>query len=511
LRREVASNGYVQVPGASAINLTGAQTISFWIKTSNSSGIAIGEGDWSQFPQPFWKLHHDTFYFKTTAGSNLQPSMPVSTDNNWHFYVAQFSPGNWAKTYKDGVLVSTYTTSDTTLSGSSVPLYLGKGGESSSNFTGYIDDVAIFSRILTAAEISGLYGGGSPTANTVSVTVSGYNGSISCLLNGGSITAPVTLSNEPAGSYTLACTPPSGYTLNSITPSATQTLTSGGTVGFTVSLTSTITAGTVTVLTTMNGQSYTGAVVCGFSNSPSNLAVNYVPFSQSSMPVGTYNLNCAAGPPNSQLQSFSPSSSLTLAAGGSITFTVVYTSAAVTVYSNPLPQPSGSWTWNLSAWQSSGSSWVIQPVLTFAGINYTYSHPEQYVLALQQIQSWGATGPLAQYISQFQAVLPYWPPYVVVPSPTSAPTVGGIYTPTQPLNNVFFSGNVSGAGFVSGSTTVYFCIYNTTTSYLQPAAGVAVNSSISLSVYNVLLTGGPWQVKVVTPYGTGIGPVFYVQ
>jgi hypothetical protein len=211
------------------------------------------------------------------------------------------------------------------------------------------------------------------------------------------------------------------------------------------------------------------------------------------------------------LQSFSPSSSQTLTAGGTITFTAIYVWATVTVYSNPLPVPSGSWTWSLSGWSSSGSSWITQPVLTVAGVNYTYNHPEQYILALQQMQSWGATGPLALMISQLQNVLSSWPPYVVVPSPTSAPTVGGIYTPTQPLSDVLFSGNVSGTGFVPGNTTVYFCVYNTATCYLQPAAGVTVNSSISLSVYNVYLTGGAWQVKVVTPYGTGIGPVFYVQ
>jgi hypothetical protein len=352
-----------------------------------------------------------------------------------------------------------------------------------------------------------------PTTGTVGVTVSGYNGSISCALNGAGISAPATLSNKPAGSYALSCTAPTGYTISSITPSATQTLSGGGAVNFAVNLTATPATGSIAVLATMNGQPYSGAMACGFLNSPSNIMVNAVPFGQSNLPIGTYNLNCAGGPPNSQLQSFSPSSSQNLTAGGAITFTAVYTWAAVTVYSNPLPSPgSGSWTWSISAWSSSATGiWITQPVLAFAGVNYTYSHPEQYVLALQQIQNWGATGPIALMISQLQSALPYWPPYTIVPSAYSPPTISSYYWNNTPQNRVLFSGNFTGTGFVSGNSTVYFCVYNTTTCWQQPPVGVAVNSSISLSVYNVNLTSGLWQAQVTTPNGTALGPVFTVQ
>lgn len=384
-----------------------------------------------------------------------------------------------------------------------------------------------------------VYDSGNPTVQTksaaCSVQVNPSPVTASCLVNGSN--TPITVNSGTQLNYAISASggkSPYHYSWNGVSGAGDTSVTSVTPAGYasisvsalvkdsstpvtsTTATCPTVTinppsTGTVAVVATMNGQAYSGAMACGFLNSPSNFAVNSVPFSQSNLPLGTYNLNCAGGPPNSALQSFSPSASQTLTAGGTITFTAIYVWATVTVYSNPLPVPSGSWTWYLSGWSSSGSSWITQPVLTVAGVNYTYNHPEQYILALQQIQSWGATGSFALMISQLQNVLSSWPPYVVVPSPTSAPTVGGIYTPTQPLSDVFFSGNVSGTGFVPGNTTVYFCVYNTTTCYLQPAAGVTVNSSISLSVYNVYLTGGAWQVKVVTPYGTGIGPVFYVQ
>ena len=79
-----------------------------------------------------------------------------------------------------------------------------------------------------------------PTTGTVGVTVSGYSGTISCNLNSTGITAPTTLSAQPAGSYSLACTAPSGYTITGIAPSSTQTLSAGATVNFAVGLKSTV-------------------------------------------------------------------------------------------------------------------------------------------------------------------------------------------------------------------------------------------------------------------------------
>lgn len=345
-----------------------------------------------------------------------------------------------------------------------------------------------------------------PPNSTISQTVTGLPSGVTASSSSQTVSGSgtVTLSSN----YTVS----SGAQPGNYSPIATVSV-----AGIVKTLTASlqITAppqGTINVLATMNGQPYSGAVACGFLNSPSNILVNAVPFSQSNLPLGAYSLNCAGGPPNSQLQSFSPSSSQTLTAGATITFTAAYVWAPVTVYSNPLPSPgSGSWTWDLSAWTASGNgTWITQPVLNFAGANYAYSHPEQYVLALQQIMSLGATGPLSLFISQFQAILPSWPPYVIVSSPTSAPTVTGYFWNNTPQNRVLFSGNISGTGFVSGNSAVYFCVSNTTTCYQQPAVGVVVNSPISLSVYNVNLTSGSWQVMVVTPYGNGIGPAFVI-
>ena len=76
-----------------------------------------------------------------------------------------------------------------------------------------------------------------------------------------------------------------------------------------------VSTGTVRVIVTMNGAAFSGTVACGFLNSASNVQINSVPFVQSSLPPGAYNLSCAAGPPKSQLQSISPGANQTLTSG----------------------------------------------------------------------------------------------------------------------------------------------------------------------------------------------------
>jgi hypothetical protein len=84
-----------------------------------------------------------------------------------------------------------------------------------------------------------------PGTIQVNATLNGatWSGSVSYRLTGpqtiDGTTVPATFSNRPTGSYTLNYQSggPSGATLTSITPSATQTLNSGGTITFTLNFT----------------------------------------------------------------------------------------------------------------------------------------------------------------------------------------------------------------------------------------------------------------------------------
>jgi hypothetical protein len=84
---------------------------------------------------------------------------------------------------------------------------------------------------------------------------------------------------------------------------------------------------------------------------------------------------------------------------------------------------------------------------------------------------------------------------------TGGPTITGYSWSTPPIANQSFNGTITGTGFISGSTQVWFCLNGTNTCYQQPIAGVTVNSPTSLSVVNVKLGGGSWQFYVQTTAG----------
>ncbi len=71
---------------------------------------------------------------------------------------------------------------------------------------------------------------------TVVIITNGTVPSVNCKLNGISVNGPGVFGNQTIGSKTLSCTPPSGFTLDSITPSETQTLVANGEITFKVSL-----------------------------------------------------------------------------------------------------------------------------------------------------------------------------------------------------------------------------------------------------------------------------------
>src|SRR5207248_6383810 len=100
-------------------------------------------------------------------------------------------------------------------------------------------------------------------------------------------------------------------------------------------------------------------------------------------------------------------------------------------------------------------------------------------------------------------------PFTVLSSPS--PTISGYSWSTAPTANQFFGGTVTGTGFITG-VRVFFCVNGTSTCYEHPSAGIAVNSSTSLSVINVNLSSGSWQFYVLTSGGQSAkSGVFTVQ
>ncbi|MCX8524200.1 T9SS type A sorting domain-containing protein [Chryseobacterium formosus] len=139
----------------------GTYSISFWMKkTGNSEGVAMMSGS-NTSGNFIWLLQCDAT--KTIFGTNKQGESwtwangPNYSTTAWEHFVAVYN-NQTMQLYKNGTLVSTSTNTYTGSTSAAMPFYIGRaigGGYIAAS----IDDVGIWSRVLTATEISQLYNG----------------------------------------------------------------------------------------------------------------------------------------------------------------------------------------------------------------------------------------------------------------------------------------------------------------------------------------------------------------
>lgn len=115
--------------------------------------------------------------------------------------------------------------------------------------------------------------------------------------------------------------------------------------------------GTITVKATLDGASWTGGVNYNISG-PQNYSSSSVVHSFSNVPTGSYTIGYSSGgPAGATLSDISPSSSQTLSAGGTITFTLNFETGAVAAIRVNAILDGDSWTGN---------------------VNYTITGPQEY-------------------------------------------------------------------------------------------------------------------------------------
>ncbi|MDF2932184.1 MAG: hypothetical protein K0R36_1515 [Chryseobacterium sp.] len=134
-------------------------SISFWMKkTGNTEGVAMMSGS-NTSGNFIWLLQCDTT--KTIFGTNKQGESwtwangPSYSTTAWEHFVAVYNMQTM-QLYKNGALVATSTNAYTNSTSTAMPFYIGRaiGG---GNIAASIDDVGIWSRVLTTTEISQLY------------------------------------------------------------------------------------------------------------------------------------------------------------------------------------------------------------------------------------------------------------------------------------------------------------------------------------------------------------------
>jgi hypothetical protein len=154
---------YIRIPNSSSLSLGYSDfTVSTWIKTT-SSGSAIIYSDDSDDFRPGFELSHigsgAVYEFSpTTNGNTLGLGKVPMNDGKWHQLILTCDRDGRSKIYVDGML-DVDQASDLTLASisNSVDSRIGMNPTGGGGFVGLIDEVRIYNRALSAAEVGQLY------------------------------------------------------------------------------------------------------------------------------------------------------------------------------------------------------------------------------------------------------------------------------------------------------------------------------------------------------------------
>jgi hypothetical protein len=172
---------YITVPNAASLNPTTQLTMSFWIRvdafTNTWSGIIHKGGFAGSCYQnreySLW-LNSSSYIEQNSAGdSNCQIAVDSKkvTKGKWLYYVGVVDRVKHIQSiYINGVLNSKKTDSYSTFNINNYDLRIGYPEETGtwhSPFKGALDEIRLYNRALTAAEISSLYYQGIPVTGTI--------------------------------------------------------------------------------------------------------------------------------------------------------------------------------------------------------------------------------------------------------------------------------------------------------------------------------------------------------
>lgn len=161
------NNDLVRIPSPFTAETAGALTVSAWVKTSSTKTLGgivahhtacAGNDDYfhlTLYGAKASKLSGDFF-----NGTQVSWGASAITNNKWHHIVMKYD-GTRTYLYLDGALRKFVTGKGQSTFDGSVDLTIGGFSYNACNvsgtFEGLIDDVRIYSRVLTAADISELY------------------------------------------------------------------------------------------------------------------------------------------------------------------------------------------------------------------------------------------------------------------------------------------------------------------------------------------------------------------
>jgi hypothetical protein len=165
----------LSIGSPSSLNLSGAVTLSIWLKGSSASGTQLAFGNWISSSSLnfglFWSdsgSSHTTKGLECLAGNAGFSGLASNAyaDGKWHHVVCTWDGTSVSTLYVDGALIDQRTNASS-ISNPTRAWQIGSGNNQWF-FPGSADDARIYNRALSAAEVKQLYllGGATPNAPT---------------------------------------------------------------------------------------------------------------------------------------------------------------------------------------------------------------------------------------------------------------------------------------------------------------------------------------------------------
>ncbi len=180
------TNNYIQIPDSSALSphvgSVGELTIEAWIflprlpqfdaVTGQANRSIVVKGSPGQWEYGLFMNTNGvpTFNVWQANGNVYSSATGISiTTNVWHHLAGVLNKGQYVRLYVDGQLVSEATSFSGNTSDGTSPLFIGRRGDGQ-NLDGMVDEVTVYGRDLSSAEIAGIFAAG---ASGKCVTVAG--------------------------------------------------------------------------------------------------------------------------------------------------------------------------------------------------------------------------------------------------------------------------------------------------------------------------------------------------
>jgi len=226
------SNNIVLIPNKVLnTDASGSWTVGYWIKTTTTGAVVMyqGDGAWSSAGQTTFYLNSSNTTSGTRAGAvrwagGWLTGTAALNNNAWHF-VALVDNAGTEKIYVDGNLDTVASTMANPLSSDANQIWIGgspDSGDGTAKMNGLIDDVYMFNRALSQAEVQSLF-----VNNTIT------NASVNTLPAATPVTVASTGILDLAGvSQTIASLSGSGLVTNTGGPATLTLSNSSGTTTF---------------------------------------------------------------------------------------------------------------------------------------------------------------------------------------------------------------------------------------------------------------------------------------